>query len=93
MAEALEIRICYLLSELTADALEILRTLNSARAVAARPFKPFLNGFYNLFVRIKFYSQQRHILIIFILRIPAEILLCARISVSQTPAAEYPAQE
>ncbi len=57
MAETFKIRICYLLSELTANALIILCALNTARAVSACTLKPFLNSFYDFPVRIQFYRQ------------------------------------
>ena len=55
MAEALERRILYLLSELLAHALRIIGALNPARAIATRTLQPILDGTNNLFVWIKRY--------------------------------------
>lgn len=55
MAEALERRILYLVTELLAHALRIIGALNPARAIATRTLQPILDGANDLFIWIKRY--------------------------------------
>ena len=61
VAVALEVGVCYLISEFLTDTLVFLGPFKSARTVAASFLKPLLNGCYYIFIFIKGNSRLHKI--------------------------------